>query len=247
MKVSIITVCYNSVDTIEDTILSVRSQSYPHIEHIVVDGGSRDGTIDVIRKYDNQITRWISEPDKGIYDAMNKGIELASGEVIGTLNADDFYYSPEVISEVVQILQSHAVEIVFGDVVFVDPKNLNRVTRTYSAKNWRPEKFAWGFMPPHPSCFVKRSCFHRYGMFKTDYEIASDYELLIRFLLVNRIPYHYLPLKMVKMRTGGVSTRNLNSNIILNNEIIRGCRENGIKTSYWKVYSKYFRKVFELM
>ncbi|MEM9678884.1 MAG: glycosyltransferase family 2 protein [Bacteroidota bacterium] len=246
MKISIITVSYNSARFIEDAILSVHSQDHDDIEYIVVDGNSSDGTVDLIKKHADKISHWISEPDKGMYDAMNKGIKHATGDIVGILNSDDLYNSRDVISKVAATF-TDTVDAVFGDVFFVSPKNMDQPVRHFSAESWSPKKFVWGFMPPHPSFFVRRQHYHTYGFYKIDYQIASDYELLIRFLAVHKLKYKYLPFKMVKMRTGGASTKNLKSNYILNKEIIRGCRENGLKTNTTMVYSKYFKKIFELI
>jgi len=246
LKISLLTVSYNSESTIKDTIESIRSQDYNTIEYIVVDGNSKDGTVQIIKSYDSVVTKWISEPDKGIYDAMNKAIGLATGEVVGILNSDDFYFDPTIISKVAAAFENQDVDAVFGDLIFVDPNNLKKTVRTYSSAKWNPSKFAKGFMPAHPTFFVRRKYYEQFGVFKTDYKIAADYELLIRFLYVNKLRYQYLPITMVKMRRGGVSSRNLTSNIVLNNEIIRACRENGISTNVFKVYPKYFTKLFEL-
>lgn len=241
-----LTVSYNSVATIKDTIESVRSQSYKDIEYIVVDGNSKDGTVELLKSSSDVITKWISEQDRGIYDAMNKAIAMATGDVVGILNSDDFYFNNQILSEVANLFLDPEVDMIFGDLIFVDPQNLTKTVRTYSSAKWSPGKFAWGFMPAHPTVFVRRRHYDELGVFKTDYKIAADYELLIRFLYVHKLKYRYLPLTMVKMRRGGVSSRNLMSTIVLNNEIIRACRENGIKTNVLKVYSKYFTKVFEL-
>lgn len=246
MKVSLLTVCYNSAATVADSIKSVRSQDYKDVEYIIVDGNSNDGTKEIIKANNDLIDKWISEPDKGIYDAMNKAIKMATGEVVGILNSDDFYSSSNVISQVAKAFNDSSVDAVFGDLVFVDPNNLKKVVRRYSSAKWSPEKFARGFMPAHPTFFVRRKYYEQIGLFKTDYKIAADYELLIRFLYVHKLKYKYLPLNMVTMRKGGVSSRGIRSNIILNDEIIRGCRENGINTSVFKVYPKYFTKLFEL-
>jgi len=246
MKISLLTVSYDSETTIKDTIESIRSQDYNTIEYIVVDGDSKDGTVQIIKSYDSVVTKWISEPDKGIYDAMNKAIGLATGDVVGILNSDDFYFDSTIISQVAAAFENQDVDAVFGDLIFVDPNNLKKTVRTYSSAKWNPSKFAKGFMPAHPTFFVRRKYYEQFGVFKTDYKIAADYELLIRFLYVNKLRYQYLPITMVKMRRGGVSSRNLTSNIVLNNEIIRACRENGISTNVFKVYPKYFTKLFEL-
>ncbi len=246
MKISLLTVSFNSAATIGDTIKSIRSQDYKDIEYIVVDGNSKDNTISIIKSNEDVISKWISEPDKGIYDAMNKAMKMATGDVVGILNSDDYYSDTTIISQIAAAFADASVDAVFGDLVFVDPNDLSKVVRTYSSAHWNPNKFAWGFMPAHPTFFVRRKYYEQFGLFKTDYKIAADYELLIRFLKVNNLKYKYLPLKMVVMRKGGVSSRNLMSNVILNNEIMRGCRENGIYTNAFMVYSKYFRKLFEL-
>jgi glycosyltransferase involved in cell wall biosynthesis len=245
-KISIITVVYNNRQTINDAIESVLAQDYPDIEHIIIDGASTDGTVEIIESYGDRIAKFISEPDKGIYDAMNKGLKLATGDIIGILNSDDFYADNTIISSIIQEFETKNVEMVFGDLVFVKPEDLNRVVRSYSTPNFTPSKFAWGWMPPHPTCYLKRSVYERYGYFKTDYHIAADYEILTRFMAKHKITYSHIPKILIKMRTGGISTRSLKSNWILNQEIVRGCTENGIKTNIVKVLSKFFTKIFQL-
>jgi glycosyltransferase involved in cell wall biosynthesis len=247
MKISIITVCYNSESTIRDAIASVLGQDYPDVEYIIVDGNSKDGTVEIIKSFDKQISHWISEPDQGIYDAMNKGIALATGDVVGILNSDDFYFDNNILSKVVEAFRDERIDSVFGDLVFVHPDNLDKVVRTYSSKDWHPDKFARGYMPAHPTFFVRRKYYEQHGRFKTDYKIAADYEMLIRLLYVHKLKYKYLPLTMVKMRKGGVSSNGIKSTIVLNDEIIRGCRENGIRTNVFKIYPKYLTKLFELI
>ncbi len=247
MKVSIVTVVYNCVDTISGCIESVLGQDYDDIEYIVVDGASKDGTIDVVRKYEDRISKFVSEKDKGIYDAMNKGIKMATGDVVGILNADDFFYSNDTISKIAQAFKNdHKLDATIADIVFVNENN-DRILRHYSAKKWRPTKFAWGFMPPHPSFFCKRHLFDELGYYKTDYKIAADYELLIRYLLLSKINFRYLPIITTRMRMGGVSTKNFNSIITLNKEIKRACEENKLPTNYMKIYTKYIFKPFEFL
>lgn len=246
MEITIITVCYNSASHIEDAINSVADQDYQEIEHIVIDGNSDDGTQQILDKYSCKIANWISEPDRGIYDAMNKGIKKANGDVIGILNSDDFYFDNQVLTKVAKAFSDEETDAVFGDLIFVDPTDLSQTVRTYSSNSWHPGKFAKGYMPAHPTFFVRKKFYEKYGLFETDYKIAADYEMLIRLLYVHQLNYKYLPLKMVKMRKGGVSSNGIRSNITLNNEIIRACRKHGIKTNAFKIYPKYFRKVFEL-
>ena len=246
MKISIITVCYNSASHIEDAIRSVMEQDYAEIEHIIVDGASTDGTVEILKSNENKIAKWISEPDRGIYDAMNKGLKMASGDIIGILNSDDFYFNDQIISTVADAFADPEIDAVYGDLIFIDPNNLDRTVRSYSSAKWNPERFAKGYMPAHPTFFVRRKYYEMYGFFETDYKIAADYEMLIRLLYVHQLRYQYLPITMVKMRKGGVSSNGIKSNIILNKEIVRACRKHGIRTSALKIYPKYFNKVFEL-
>jgi glycosyltransferase involved in cell wall biosynthesis len=245
--ISIITVCYNSASTIKDTLESVASQSYKKNEHIVVDGGSTDGTLAIIRKWNEHPIHLSSEPDEGIYDAMNKGIDMAKGNIVGILNADDIYYDNYCLESVATEFEKNNVDIVFADLVYVQYNDINKIVRYYHADNFSPRKFAYGFMPPHPTVFIKRRLYEEYGKFKTSYIIAADYELLLRFFVVHNTTYSYMHRTLVKMRMGGTSTRNLKSNFILNKEILRACKENGVRTSVLKVYSKYLSKSFQLI
>ena len=247
LKISIITVSFNSERTIANTIQSVISQNYPHIEYIVVDGASKDRTAEIINSYSEGIAKIISEPDKGMYDAMNKGILAATGDIVGILNSDDFFYDDQVISKVAQAFQDQETEATIGDIVFVKESSENEILRRYSSKKWTPAKFAWGYMPPHPSFFVKKSLFEKFGLYKTNFKIAADYELLIRFLLINKIKWRYFPLTTTKMRMGGLSTQGISSVITLNKEIARACRENGLYSNFLMIYSKYFFKPFEFL
>lgn len=246
LKVSIITVVLNNRDFIEDCIESVRAQNYPDIEHIVIDGASTDGTVDILKRYESSFAKFVSEPDHGIYDAMNKGIGFATGDIVGCLNSDDFYAERTVIHDIAREFRTKQVDAVFSDLVYVDRRNTERITRYYNSSHFSTSKFAFGWMPPHPTFFALRRCYQDYGVFKTDYKIAADFELLARFLGKYRISYQYLPRVTVKMRSGGVSTKNFMSNWTLNNEVIRACAENGIRTNLLKVYLKYFEKVFQL-
>lgn len=251
MKISVITVVYNNKETIQDAINSVLSQEYDDLEYIIVDGASTDGTIEVIneavRAYSKRDIKFVSEKDNGIYDAMNKGIGLATGDMIGILNSDDFYINKNVISTVVSEFITKNVDSVFADLVYVHAYDLDKIVRHYSSAGFHPKKMVYGWMPAHPAFFVKREVYERYGLYKTDYQIAADYELIVRFLVKNKVSYSYIPKVFVKMRTGGASTRNLKSNWILNKEILRACAENGIKTNIIKVLSKYPTKILQLI
>jgi glycosyltransferase involved in cell wall biosynthesis len=248
MRVSIITVCYNSVDTILDALRSVSEQTYQDIEHIVVDGGSSDGTMDIVRKFSNPELRFISEPDLGIYDAMNKGIALATGDVIGILNSDDFFESENVLGHVVDTFQTHSsAQIVFGDVVFVSPANADQIRRFYSSRRFKPWKLRFGWMPPHPATFVRRSVYDKFGQYELDYQISADYEKFVKWLLVEKLSYARIDRVLVRMRQGGVSTSGIKSNIVLNREIVKACRSNGIYTNELFLLAKIPFKLLELV
>ena len=251
MKITIITVSFNSALTIRDTIESVLSQTYQDIEYIIVDGESTDNTVEIIQTYESNFNgrlSWISEPDKGLYDAMNKGIRMATGDVIGIINSDDFYHRNDIIEKIaLSFIKNSEIQATFGDVRFVKPNNLDNTVRYYRAKNFNVNRFRFGFMPPHPTFFTYKENFEKFGYYQTDYKIAADYELLIRFLYTNGLKYKYLPLDIMKMRTGGASTESLKSNLVLNQEIVRACKENGIYTNLGILMLKYFLKIWELI
>jgi len=246
MRVSIITVCYNSAKFIRTAIESTLSQTYPEIEYIVIDGSSTDGTRALVESYGNKISKFVSEPDPGIYAAMNKGIKLARGEVVGILNSDDFFCNNHVIERIAAAFSDDGIQAVYGDVQYVNPDNPRKKVRFYSSRKFSPEMFKYGFMPAHPSFYVRRELFEKYGYYKEDYKIAADFELLVRFMHHHKINARYIQMPFVTMRTGGVSTRSLKGKLILNKEIVRACFENGIRTGNLMVYSKYFIKIFEL-
>lgn len=250
MKISIITVSHNSALTIRDTIESVLFQTYPNIEYIVVDGFSKDNTVNILKEYETRFNGrlcWVREKDSGMYDAMNKGIKMASGEVVGIINSDDFYHRNDVIAEIVKAFEDDTIQATIADVRFVNPKNLDKTVRYYSSKNFSPNRFRFGFMPAHPTFFTYKKNFETFGYYQTDYKIAADYELLIRFLYTHQLNYKYLPIDVMKMRTGGMSTASWKSNVILNKEIVRACKENGIYTNLFILSLKYFVKVPELI
>jgi len=246
MLVSIITVAYNSKATIEDTIKSVLGQAYRDIEYIVIDGGSTDGTLEIIGKYKDRISKIVSEPDNGMYNAINKGIRLATGDIIGLLHSDDVYINEQVIGDIADEFRS-GVDSVYADLVYVERDNLEKVVRYYDSSSFDVSKFAYGWMPAHPTCFFRKYVYDRHGLYKEDYSIAADYELLVRFYARFNVSRSYLHKVIVKMRSGGISTKNFLSNIVLNREIVRSCRENGVATNIFKVYSKYFAKLFQLV
>jgi glycosyltransferase involved in cell wall biosynthesis len=246
VKISIITTTYNSSAFIADCLKSVNNQTYNNIEHIIIDGASKDNTLEIIKNVPSRIVKIVSEPDKGIYDAMNKGIKLATGDVIGILNSDDFFTSDNVIQSVVDTFHNNNIDALYGDVHFVDPDDLNKCVRYYSSAVFKPTLFRFGFMPAHPSFYMKRECYEKFGLFALDYKIASDYDLLIRYLYKEKIKYKYLKKDFVTMRTGGISTENFYSRVTLNKEIVKACRKYGIYTNMFMLSLKYLYKIFEL-
>lgn len=246
MKVSIVTVVFNGSASIRSAIESVLNQTYRDIEYIIVDGASTDGTVDIVKSYGDRIHKFISEPDNGIYNAMNKGIHLASGEIVGILNSDDFFTENDVIERVVKSFNQD-VDAVFGDIQFVSPNKLDKVVRYYSSKRFSLRRFRFGFMPAHPSFYTRRRLFDEFGFYKEEYAIGADFELLLRYLYCHKLRYRYLNFPFVTMRTGGISNQNIKSNIILNKEILKACKENNLRTNLLYIYSKYLIKIFEYL
>jgi glycosyltransferase involved in cell wall biosynthesis len=247
MKVTVITACYNSERTIASSLESVACQSYSDIEHIVVDGGSSDGTLDVVDRHRARVARVLTGPDRGIYDALNKGVAASTGDVVAFLHSDDVYAAPNVIERVVGKMLSESLDALYGDVAFIRGNDFERIVRVYSSRWFRPSRIGWGWMPAHPSLFVARRLFQEYGPFKVDYEIAADFEFIARVFAKPTFRYAYLPEVLVKMRMGGTSTRGWRSTLTLNREVLRACRENGIHTNYLKILSKYPAKALEFL
>lgn len=247
MKFTIITVCYNAEKYIKTCIESVLSQDYKDIEYIIVDGNSKDTTVDIIKSYGNSITKWISEPDKGLYDAMNKGLAMATGDVIGFISSDDVIAHPQVISTVARLIEEKKVDSVFADVVHTKEKDLNKVIRLHHARNYKLAHFEWGTMPAHLSFYAKKILYDKFGNFDTQFRICADYDLLMRFLYIQKVSHYYHPEVWVKMRTGGISNQGLKSIININKEIMVSCKKNKVPTNWVKIYSKYFTKVFQLI
>lgn len=244
MKISIVTVCYNSAATIADTLKSVAAQDYGDIEHICVDGLSKDNTVEIIKSFPH-VAKWVSEKDKGLYNAINKGIEMATGDVVGVLHSDDFFPANDIISTVAKTFKENEVDAVYGDIAFVSPNNLQKIVRLYSSARFTPKKFAYGYMPAHPSFYLKKKCYDQYGLYHEDYKIAADYELVMRMLYTQKISYTYINKIFVYMRTGGVSNQTFKSRYVLNKEIVRACKENGVNTNMAVLSFKYLRKIGE--
>lgn len=241
MKISVITATYEAAFTIETCLASVQAQTHGEREHIVIDGASRDGTLDLLLRHRDLLDCLVSEPDAGIYDALNKGLARASGEVVGFLHADDVYADAGVLARIAQAFADPAVEAVYGDLVYVRREDPERVVRHWRAGEFTPERLAWGWMPPHPTLYVRRPLYQRLGGFDASYRIAADYEHMLRVLRGLRGRVVYLPETLVRMRTGGASNRSLGNVLRKSFEDYRALRANGVGGAgalAWKNLSK---------
>lgn len=247
MKVSIITIAYNSAETIEDTIRSVVSQKHPDFEYIIVDGKSTDNTLSIIDKHKASITKLISEKDNGIYDAMNKGVQLASGDIIGILNSDDFYADENVITDVVSFFEKHKCEGLYADLVYVDRTNTSKITRTWNSGEYTEGRFLKGWMPPHPTFFVRKEVYEKYGGYNTDLRSAADYEIMLRFIHKHKIKLSYLPRIITKMRSGGQSNVSIKNRIKANMEDRMAWKINGLKPGVFTLTRKPLSKVVQFL
>lgn len=243
-KVSVITVVKNGATTIQQCIDSVNSQSL-RSEHLIIDGLSTDGTVSIARKNQDRVSTIISEEDEGIYSAMNKGLELASGEIVGFLNADDIYEDHLVLERVASIFENHRSEACYGDLVYVDRADISRVSRRWVAGDYKPSSFYWGWMPPHPTFFVLRSTYNRLGCFRQDMGTAADYELMLRFLLIHKIPCSYINSTLVRMREGGMSNSSIRNRIRANLKDRDAWRVNSVKPRIWTLFLKPIRKIVQ--
>lgn len=244
-KISVITVCYNSAKTIGQTLRSVREQTHKNVEHIVVDGGSTDNTLAVVAAEGSHVVKLISEKDNGIYDAMNKGIQLATGDVIAFLNADDLYKDADVLAQVAQVMQTEQLDALYGDVEFFRAGQQDVVVRRYNSGRFTADRLGWGWMPAHPALFVRRALFERYGMFRTDYRIAGDFEFIARVFKHPELRHRHLPKSLVCMQMGGISTSGWRATLQLNREMMRACRANAIQTNWLKMLVRYPLKALE--
>ena len=245
MKISIITVTYNCGDILDSCIESIKSQTYNDIEHILIDGGSTDNTLDIIRKNKDTISMIVSEPDDGLYDALNKGFSIATGDVIGLLHSDDFYSDSNVIDKVVNVFEDPKVDACFGDLKYVAAGNIDKVVRYWKAGNYKPRKFYWGWMPPHPTFFARKSIYEKLGLFNLELGSAADYEIMLRFLLKYRINTAYIPETLVYMRTGGVSNASISNRLKANAMDRKAWKVNNLKPYPWTLYFKPLRKVLQ--
>ncbi len=247
-KISMITVCFNSERTIEDTIKSVISQDYPLIEYIIVDGSSTDGTGKVIEKYNTYISNHISEPDKGIYDAMNKGITMATGDIIGILNSDDIFASNTILSDVINVFVSNPeIDAVYGNITYFKDRSPEKVVRTWNTKPYYPKFFDHGEVPPHPSLFIKKRVYNSIGRYFSDFKITSDYEFMLRAFKIHGYKPYYLNKFIVNMRMGGESTKNFKNIIIGNREIIRAWKMNNLKPPVYFWFLRFTKKVLQYL
>ena len=241
MKFSIITVCLNAVNTIEECINSVLNQDYSDIEYIVMDGGSTDGTYETLLKYKDRIHCLCSEKDAGLYDALNKGIQKSKGDVIAILHSDDLFVSKTIISEYANAFKLYQTDGVYADVRYINP-NL-KILRTWKSGSYQPNAFLWGWMPPHTGLVIKKQCFKLYGMYRTDLEISADYELMLRFIQVHNISLFYMKRFAVHMRTGGKSNRSLSSRMQAHAQDLKAWRLNDLKPFWFTLMLKRFRKI----
>lgn len=247
MKISIITVCYNSERTIKDTIDSVLAQDYANIEYIIIDGQSSDGSIDLVKSYGNRIDQFISEKDKGMYDALNKGIQLATGDLIGILNSDDFYTDEKVISDVVAQIKADDADALYADLHYVDVQDSSIVKRYWKSGPYKAGKFLKGWMPPHPTFFLKKSAYEKYGSFNLSLKSAADYELMLRMIHKEKVKLTYLPRVIVKMRMGGMSNSSLINRLRANREDQKAWKINGLKPHPLTFMYKPLRKIFQFL
>ena len=249
-KISIITAVLNCADTLKGTLDSILSQTYNNYEYIIVDGGSRDGTIDLITEYQKKFgckLIWTSEPDENLYDALNKGLKMASGDIIGILNADDFYTSNHILERIAEEMGNNPIDAIYGDVHYVDRKDINHIVRYYSSRIFRPWLMRLGFMPAHPSFYCRKEVYQSFGTYDTSFRIAADFELLLRIIYKGRIKTKYIPMDFVTMRRGGISTSGIKSHLQTMKDHIHALKKNHIYSNVFILGLRYLYKVSELI
>lgn len=250
MKLSIITATYNSERTLRDTMESILNQTFQDFEYIIVDGASKDATLDIIREYEPRFQgkmRYLSEPDKGIYDAMNKGFAMATGDVIGILNSDDFFTSEDVLQAVVDGFAGEYVDAVYADIHFVGTDDLTKCVRYYSSSVFRPWMMRFGMIPAHPSFYCRKAVYDQYGSFDTTYRIAADFEILLRLIFIHRIRTRYVKKDFVTMRLGGASTTGYGSWSLIMKEHLQIMKQHGVVTNRFLLSLRYIYKLFEFL
>ncbi len=246
MKISIITATYNSAKTVRDTLESIKSQAYPHVEHLVIDGLSTDETLQIVHQFSN-VAKVVSEKDKGIYDAMNKGIQLASGEIIGILNSDDIYVDNGVLNEVAAIFADDSVDACYADLQYVNDVDTTKLVRNWKSGNFTKKSFLFGWMPPHPTLFLRRRVYDKVGNFNLLLKSAADYELMLRVFVRHDFNIRYIPRVIVKMRTGGASNSSLRKRVTANKEDRLAWKINNLKPYFFTLYLKPIRKIFQFI
>lgn len=250
MKLSLITITYNSERTITDTLESVLTQTYSDIEYLVIDGNSKDNTLSIIKEYETQFNgrmKWISEPDKGIYDAMNKGIRMATGDIIGILNSDDLFFDNNVLKDIVHTFDCNDIDCLYGNLKFVDATDTNKVVRIWKGSQHYPNGFLKGWHPAHPTFYVRREVYEKYGVFDTSFDVSADFELMLRFIEKNKISNLYLDRDFVKMRIGGESTGSLKKIILGNKNVLQAFKKNGFKVSPFYPIKRLLPKAINLI
>lgn len=243
MKISIITAAYNAADTITDTLESVAAQRHQDIEHIVIDGASTDNTLKIVERYADTIAHVLSEPDRGVYDAMNKGLAFASGEVVGFLNADDIYMHQDVLTKVAATMADPAIDACYADLVYVDREQTSRVVRHWVSRDYTSGLFEKGWMPAHPTFFVRKTVYEKLGGFDLRYRLQADFDLALRFMAVNEIQARYVPEIWVRMRMGGMSNNSIRNMVRGNIEAYTSCRANGLNVPPWFMLTKVLSRV----
>lgn len=247
MKVSIITVCYNSAETIEDTIRCVASQTYKNIEYIIIDGMSKDATINIIKNNKHTISKWISEKDNGIYDAMNKGVKLATGEIVGILNADDIFANQFVIEHIVDKFINTNADAVYADLKYVQKDDTSKSIRYWKSGNYKQGAFLNGWMPPHPTLYLRKHVYEKFGYYRLDMPSAADYEYMLRVIHIHRIKLIYLSETTVLMREGGLSNKSLLHRLKANKDDRRAWKVNNIKPHWYTLYLKPLSKLSQFI
>ena len=247
MKISVVTVAFNAQATLPQTIESVLGQTYKDIEHIIVDGGSADGTLDIAERYKNKIAKFISQPDQGIYDAMNKGISLSTGEIVGFLNADDMFYDENVIQRIASSFTDNTLDCIYGNLVYVSCKNINHISRYWESREFCDGLFQKSWTPAHPTFYCRKIIYERFGFYRTDFKIAADVELMYRFLQKNHIRSKYINADFVRMRDSGVSNRGIKSTVVITREMKRAITENGGKFNLVKYLFFKFLKIGDFL
>lgn len=251
MKISLITATYNSAETLRDTMQSVLNQTFKDVDYIVVDGGSKDATMDIVKEFEPQFEgrlRWVSERDKGIYDAMNKGVRMAQGDIVGILNSDDFFASDKVLETVNNAFtENPTIEGVYADVRYVDWHDTGKTVRMFSGKDFKREKLCWGKMPPHPSFYVRRGCYDKCGLYSLDYPICADYDMFVKMIWEANIKTLYINDVFVNMRSGGTSSSGIRVHRKIMKERMRCVCEHNLPSNFFKQTSRYFEKIFSLL